>query len=314
MAWVRTVAVVLCLTSLVSVGSAQKVDCTPKKACDDPIEFAPTEATYVSAVGGTLAADRPTSPIRLKLKRDKKFEYTADVSIAPWTGPGGLTLEIRVTLTSKDEPDVVFDWQPVDQVPLTLFSHDEKKTDMYVEYRLRIDGSEVPGRYATTFITHVWDDRDKKNKKDTIEQPVTVDVPAYRLLRVVKSGVAAVDADLVFDAASDLGGYLSAIAKGNPLSPTGASFDAVEVATNDPRGYRVDVAVVDASGGQQAVRTAALQLFGIAADGQQIHGTAATHGFVTILVPSDFALVVGGSEGAGTSRFEVQYTLLGPQP
>lgn len=306
-AWPRTV--MLCVILLASSAVAQKVECSPKKTCDDPIAFMPSEAAYVDAIGGELAADVPPMPVHLKLKRDKKLAYTAEVSLAPWTGPGSLTLEVRVTVSAKDEPDVVYDWQPVDQVPTVLFSDDEKKSDLYFEYRLRIDGSEVPGRYATTFTTYVWDDRDKKNKKDTVEQTVTVDVPGYRLLRVVKAGVPAVDAELVFDVASDLVGYMAAIASGNPLSPTSATFDAVEVATNDPRGYRVEIAVLDPSGGTQGVRTSALQLSGATADGQTIDGTSATQGYTTIVVPSDFSLQVDGTEGAGTSRFAVRYTL-----
>ncbi len=310
-AWVRTV--VLCVALLGGLAAAQKVECSPKKACDDPIEFVPTEAAYVDAIGGALAADAPTMPVRLTLKRDKKLEYTAEVSVAPWTGPGSLMLEIRVTLSAKDEPDVVFDWQPVDQVPWTLFSHDEKKSDLYIEYRLPVDGSEMPGRYATTFTTHVWDDRDKKNKKDTIEQTVTVDIPSYRMLRVVKAGVPAVDAELLFDVASDLGGYMAAIMNGSPLAPTAATFDAVEVATNDPRGYRVEIAVLDPSGGTQGIGVGQLELFGVGANGQRIDAATATQGFTTIVVPSDFGLRVDGGEGAGTSRFEVRYTLK-PRP
>lgn len=286
-------------------GVAQKIDCRPKKLCEQPVLFMPTESDYVDAIGGFLRPSVPDGAMDVELKRDKQYAFDVDMAAAPWIGPGPLGLEVRVTVSGKDEPTQVIGWTPLDQVPLTILHSDTKKSSLAIEYRLRVTGAEPPGRYATTVTTHVWDEDAKHDKKDTVTNEISVAVPTYLLVRV--RGVATATGSVFFDLSSDLSGYLRAVSSGSMVAPTGATFDAVEVATNNPGGYVVTVSVAPTSSPAPGVDVSSLRLFGAPADGQTLLSDRPTLGYEVIVRPSDFGLRLDGGGVVGETMFNVTY-------
>lgn len=286
-------------------GLAQKIECKPRKVCEQPVLFMPAEPDYVDAIGGYLVPDVPDAAIDVELKRDKRYAFDVEMAASPWTGPGPLDLEVRITVSGKDEPTQVLGWMPLDQVPVTVLQSDTKKSSLAIEYRLRVSGAEAPGRYATTVTTHVWDENDKHTKKDTITNEVSVVLPSYLLVRV--RGAATTTGSVTFDLSSDLSGYLRAVSGGSTVPPTGATFDAVEVATNDPDGYLVTVSVAPASPTAAGVDVSSLSLFGAPADGQTLVSDRPTLGYEVVVRPSDFGLRLDGEEPAGETTFVITY-------
>ncbi len=165
-----------------SCGS-QTIHCVPPKDCSNGVQFLPTQAEYAAAVGGALSPTSPTSPIAFQVLQDKKNAYSLEVSRSPWSPPTPMTLEARITLSGPHIEPIVLDWAPISTIPVTLFTHDVNKTDVSVEYRLRIDGSEPPGTYTTTVTFHAWDANGPPshgNKvRDSVTTTITVTIPSY---------------------------------------------------------------------------------------------------------------------------------------
>lgn len=301
--WARVAMVGLIAVVLGGAVHAQKIDCRPKKECDQPVVFAPTEAAYVAAIGSALLPDSPQEPIGATLKRDKREAFSAEMWASPWEGPAALALEVRVTVSGRNVPTEVLGWMPLDQVPVTLLQSDEQRVEVAIEYRLVVDGSEPPGRYATSVTTRVWDALDNSQKHATVTHDISVTIPSYLLVRVAGStGAPAV----AFDLAADVAGYLQAVGSARALPPTGATFDAVEVATNNPSGFSLTVSVAPAAL-PAGVGPSAVELFGEPADGVEITRDHATPGYEAVVRPGDFALRVDGSEAAGVTQFQLTY-------
>ena len=225
-----------------------------------------------------------------------------------------MTLEARVTLSGPQLGTTVLDWAPISSVPSTLFTNDVNKTDVSVEYRLRVDGSEPPGTYTTTVTYRAWDANGSSNHgnkvRDTVTTTITVTIPSY--ISLLLDGVpVGQTASVNFDyTVSNFVAYLQAIQSGSLLPMTSTNFTGLAVATNNPTGYRVDVAVVeDSAPTNSSLGVPDIRLFGgPQADGYVFSSSQATNGYVTLLTPSDFGLHVDGGEAAGTYSFTATYT------
>ncbi len=312
MRWLRG-PLLAAIVGLAGAAAAQTIHCVPPKDCSNGVQFLPTQAAYAAAVGGTLSPTSPTAPIAFKVLHDKKNAYSLEVSRSPWSPPTPMTLEARITLSGPQMTPIVLDWAPVSTIPATLFTHDVNKTDVSVEYRLRIDGSEPPGTYTTTVTFRAWDANGPENhgnkERDFVTTAITVTIPAYVSLFLdgVPAGqTASVDFDYTL---SNFATYLRAVRAGTLLPLTSATFDRLAVATNNPTGYRVDVTVIENSGpAGSSLGVPDIRLFGgPQADGYIFSSSSATNGYVTLLVPSDFGLQVDGSEAAGAYDFTATY-------
>jgi len=311
--WLHVPALAV-LIGLAGGAAAQTIHCVPPKDCSNGVQFLPTQADYAAAVGGTLSPTSPTTPIAFQVLQDKRNAYSLEVSRSPWSQPTPMTLEARVTLSGPQLGTTVLDWAPISSVPSTLFTNDVNKTDVSVEYRLAIDGSEPPGTFTTTVTYHAWDANGPPNHgnkvRDTVTTTITVTIPSYISLLLDGAPVgqtASVDFDY---ALSNFVAYLRAVQDGTLLPMTSTNFRRLAVATNNPTGYRVDVTVVENSGlANSSLGVPDIRLFGgPPADGYVFSSTQATNGYVTLLVPSDFGLHVDGGEAAGTYSFTATYT------
>ncbi len=307
------VSLVAIALGLASVVVAQTIHCVPPKDCSNGVQFLPTQAEYAAAVGGTLSSTSPTTPIAFQVLQDKSNAYSLEVSRSPWSSSMGMTLEARITLSGPKTSTTVLDWAPVSTVPATLFTHDVNKTDVAVEYRIGIDGRELPGTYTTTVTFRAWDANGPKHQgkkvRDTISTAITVTIPAY--LSLLLDGVpvgqtASVDFEYT---PSNLVAYLQAVQTGALLPMTKASFSRLAISTNNPTGYRVKVSIVEAAGPAASTLDASdIRLFGgVQANGYVFSSSSATDGYVTLLAPSDFGLHVDGGEAAGAYTFTATY-------
>ena len=312
MRWLSGLLLALAI-GLAGAAVAQTVHCVPPKDCSNGVQFLPTQAEYAAAVGGALSPTSPTSPIAFHVLQDKQNAYSLEVSRSPWSPPTPMTLEARITLSGPQMTPIVLDWAPVSTIPVALFTHDVNKTDVSVEYRLRIDGSEPPGTYTTTVTFHAWDANGPPshgNKvRDSVTTTITVTIPAYvsLLLDGVPAGqTASVDFDYTL---SNFVTYLQAVRTGALLPMTSATFSRLEIATNNPTGYRVNVTVVENSGPTgSSLGVPDIRIFGgPQADGYVFSSTSGTAGYVTLLVPTDFGLHVDGGEAAGAYSFTATY-------
>jgi len=300
--------------AFVSAATAQTISCIPPKDCGNGVAFLPAQAQYAAAVGSTLGPTSPTTPIAFKVQQDHGNAYSVDVSRSPWASATSLDLEARITLSGPHVTPTVLDWQPISTVPDTVFTEQANQADVSVEYRLRIDGTEPAGTYVTTVTFHAWDSvaspSQGKKGRDSVTMTVTVTIPTYVSLRL--DGVpAGQTASVRFDySLSNFVAYLHAVDAGTLLYVTSADFDRLEVATNNPTGYRVDVSIAEnAAPTGSTLGVPDIRLFGgVRADGHVFSSTSATRGYLTLLKPSDFGLHVDGGEIAGSYRFTATYT------
>lgn len=304
-------AVRLVLILSLGAAAAQTIHCVPPKDCTTAVQFLPTQAQYAAAVGGTLAPTSPTTPIGFQVLQDHQLAYTVQTSRAPWAPATPLALQARITLSGPHVATRVIGWMPVTSVPTTLFTEDANKTDVSVEYRLAITGREPPGTYTTTVTYTVRSEGGKGSNgkgRDTVTNTISVTIPAY--LTLLLDGVpVGQTASVSFDyRAANLSAYLQAVSSGTPLAFTSASFDRLEIATNDPAGYRVSVSVTeDAAPAGSSLGVSDVLLFSKPANGYAFTSGAATDGYQTLLVPSDFGIHVDGGETAGAYQFTVTY-------
>ena len=199
-------ALALVVLILSGAASAQTLRCNPAWRCNSNVEFLPSPAELVGALGGALSPDTPDKPPKVKIDAKKHRAMSAELVLAPWVGPGSLTLEARVTLKGGGPPTVI-DWQPVGQMPLPLLTGDRDRRDVTVEYRLPINGAEAAGEYGTTVELRVWDDEHGSGDADVLRQQVLVRLPEYLVLRITDArGTPA----LSFDLAQDVVAYVAA--------------------------------------------------------------------------------------------------------
>lgn len=288
---------------------AQKIQCTPRKDCTTAVTFAPTEARYAAAIGGSLLPTSPTTPVTLQVHQESGVPFRLEMSRTLWTPPSLIELEARFTYSGPHTPPRSTDWQHVTSAPQVVLASTEKKVDIGIEYRILVTGNEAPGRFAADVSLLVEDgSAGHGRQKDLVTNTIDVTIPAFVLLRLDGVSVGRT-ADVTFDyQTGSLPAYVHAIDAGLPLSFTSASFDTLQVATNNPDGYRVDVAVTqELAPPGSSLGSQDILLFGSQATGQTLANHGPTHGFVTLLRPADFGIHVDGGETPGMYRFSVSY-------
>lgn len=313
-------AAILALLVIAAAGKeiavGQSIQCIPANVCNQPVEFLPTATAYVNAIDGTLGPTVPTSPTQLRVhEQGGAGAYEVELSRTPWSPSANLVLEARVTLTGKGVVPQIIDWTPVAEVPATLLQSSSRRTDLSIEYRLLIRGDEVPGTYSTS-LTYALASSDASpirspgaSGKDAVTTEVTVTIPSYVLLQL--DGMATgQDAVLDFDySGSNISAFIGALQSGIPLAVTHATFDRLQLRTNSPSGYRVDVTVsLDTGPTGSSLSSTDLLLFGRAASGTVLTGTGPTAGPITLVRPADFGLSVDGGVLQGTYSYTVMYS------
>jgi len=299
-----------CVLLLGSLALGQTVQCVPKKDCSNPVQFAPSQAQFIAALGSALQPTAPGMPIQLKVHVGKGADVAAEVSRSPWTPAAAISLEARITVSGPQVATRTLDWLPLSEVPRTFVVGDGQLTNVDLDYRLRADGSVAPGTYTASITYHVWDSSQAPNGATgtTITSPVTVIIPAFVALRIDGS-VAGQEATVRFDyGGANAAAYVAAISAKRPLAFTSADFRHIDVATNDPRGYRVQVSVAESTVTRaQHPGVGDVLIRGVPAQGTALSSTHATDGFEALLTPGDFGLHVDGSETPGSYVFRVTF-------
>lgn len=300
-------------TAVLAVGaaaSAQGLRCQSAHDCRGDVTFVPTPADVAAAIGDVLYPDEPDGPVRYHIDPSGRRGVNVDIAVSPWIGPGPLQLEMRFTLQGGGPPEHSA-WQPLGQAPVRVLIDDDGRRLLTVEYRLQVSGREPVGDYAASILVRSWAEGSPPSSAQVQRQDVSVRLPAYLLLRL--TGVRG-SAGLSFDLTNDVPAYLAAVGSGIAIPPTSATFDALEVATNDPHGYVLSVHIHSdpgwrARGEDDAVLMPHVRLFGEPADGFEVQGRGVTDGFQPVLRPSDFGLLLDGSEAGVDVDFQVDYSL-----
>lgn len=301
-------SVALLLLTLVATAGAQKLECRPPASCARPVLFLP-EPT-VLAEGGTVAPDAASPAVGLRLKRSRGEAYTLTVERGPWAPASGLVLEARYTVTGQNGRDAIqLDWAPVDESPRELLSRDERRSEIAVEYRLRVAGGVPPAAYEAVVTYTAWDAVARKREKNVITHVVRVVAPAYLLLRLDEAVAGSGPLSVVYDyEAGRAVDYVRAVETGTPLPFTAAGLARVAIATNAPNGYTVDVAVTTVTAPAGAgLGPADVLLRGAPAAGATLVRRGPTDGFETLVLPEDLTVRVEGDEEPGSYRFQVTY-------
>lgn len=300
----------VCVLIAGSMAFAQTVQCVPKKDCNGPLQFAPSQAQLVAALGSTLQPTAPSMPIQLKVHAGKGAGVAAEVSRSPWIPAAPIVVEAQITVSGPQVATRTLDWMPLSETPRTLVVGDSQLTNLAFDYRLRVNGSVAPGSYTATVRYHVWDGSQLANGESgtTITSLVTVIVPAFVVLRV-DGGVAGQVATVRFDyGGGNAAAYVAAIGAKRPLAFTSANFQHIDVATNDPLGYRVQVSVSESTATQaQHPGVGDVLIRGEPAQGTVLTSAHSTDGFQALLTPGDFGVHVDGSETPGSYVFRVTF-------
>lgn len=304
-------ALALCALTLVGAARAQVGRIDPVSS--GPVTFTVTDVDLAAAQGCpgcVVVAPDPGPGVVFNVRRQSPNNlYYVDVNVDGWTPAGGPTLEIQATVTSTNGGTTYFqtDWLAVTEAPSVVFDQrqsNKNRVRVTVAYRLRLDGGESAGTFTTPVTYRI------RGTTQTATHTARVGLPTFLTLRWVGMPASG-SATLHFEYASAPLVYVQAIASGNPLGPTSADFDRLEVSTNHPTGYTVTVQVVALDAPVGAPNLAPrLTLGGLAAEGRQFTANGPTDGFVTLASPADFGLRVNGGETPGAYRVELRYDAL----
>ncbi|HKI59265.1 MAG TPA: hypothetical protein VKA00_08625 [Trueperaceae bacterium] len=293
-----------------AIASAQTIQCVPKKDCGNPVQFAPSQAEFVAALGASLQPAAPAMPIQLKLHPKQGSEMSAEISRSPWTPTAPIVVEAQATVSGPHMAAMTLEWMPLSETPRTLLVGDSGLTDLALDFRLRPDSAVPPGTYTALIRYHLWNSAQVHDGsgETTITSVVTVIVPAFVVLRLDGS-VAGSLSTVHFDySGGNAAAYVAAISAGSPLSFTSADFRSIEVATNDPWGYSVEVSVAQSTGSRIAHPNAGdVLITGKPAQATVLSSAHATDGFQGLLTPADFSMRVDGSEVPGSYTFRVTF-------
>lgn len=273
-----------------------------------PVTFTVTAEAMVAAAAcpgcHTLYPDSGT-PVVLEVRRQNPNRfYTLDVFHNGFTPLGAFQLEARYAVTNERGNMVLLaiDWRPVTEAPGELFTQQAvgRETSVRVEvaYRLRLVGSEPPGLYQTTVTYSIRENASKAS------HDVRAAIPSFLSLRLVGAMAPALAHNLRFDYGEAPQQYVHAVSTGTPLPATASDLARVEISTNHPGGYTVTVRVEALA---EPLLRDRLYLAGALAHGRRLASTHPTRGFVTLVTPDDFSLVVDGSEPPGAYVVTVTY-------
>ena len=304
--FLRSSVVVFCLClCLLNLGFAQKV----KVKGSSSVEISPTPQAYVDALlCGGCAFVEPSfvnSAVKLQVLRQGNRAYTLSVKHSGWV-PGGAAVGLEARYTAKGNKSgtyAVTEWLPLSTVSEALLSGSDPKTDVEVEYRLRVTGDERAGTYETTVTYSVG--------SSSVSHRVRVVVPSATVLRVRGQGGASTALSVFFTYdGTDALSYVRAVEKGTPLPVTESSLGRVEVFTNSPKGYTVRVSIEQLDGPtDNSLSVTDITLFGEPAGGQAFRSADATDGFETLVRPDDLGLSVNGDEVPESYVFTLRYAV-----
>lgn len=269
------------------------------------VTFAPTGQELVAALDCApercLRSAPGSADVTAKvLRQGRRAPPPLRVELGAWSGGDGPEVLVRFEIDGVQSPPQRSGWLSLDD-PVDVDLPDDPVTDVRIEYRLRPRGAVPAGERRTRIELVLGSSR--------VEHPLVATLPTVTALRV-EGTVPGASASLRFDYAPEPLAYLTAIRDGSPLPVTETRLRAVEVYTNDPRGYRVGVAV--APNGGVGLPPERILLFGRSADGLELTGDGPTGGFVPLAEPTDYGLRVDGAEASGSFGFEVRFEVLAP--
>jgi hypothetical protein len=278
-----------------------------------PVTFTVTDADLAAAQGCpgcVVIAPDPGPGVVFDVRRQNpKQVYVLDVALDGWTPTLGPKLEVQVAVTSIDGRTTYLEtgWIDIAETPTALFDQslaNRAQVRVTASYRLRLTGDDTAGTFTTPVTYRIRD------TTQTASHTARVDLPTFLALRWVGAPPSG-SATLSFDYAAAPMAYVQAVTTGEPLAPTSADFDRLEVSTNHPSGYTVTVwaTPLDEPPGAPGLAPQ-LTLAGAPAAGRRFTATGPTEGFVTLAVPGDFGLWVDGSEAPGAYRIELRYEAL----
>lgn len=290
-------SILVLLAALLGLGVAQKVQFTSIGV----VEFIPDAAAMVGAFGcrpaGCLEPTLSSPDVEIKvLRQSKRNRPVVQLNRTAWSGGAELELFARYQVDGNQSQPYASDWFPVERDPLDIVSATDPKTDISVEYQLRLRGDEPAGYYETT-VSYSAGGVPASHSVVVILMPVVT----LRVNGVTTGSSATVRFD--YDASPLV--FLDAVTRGVPLPITGGDLRTVEVYTNNPSGYTVTLSVGLA--GSVGFPPGALQLQGEPVQGRVFRSPAATDGFERLLGAEEFSLVVDGSETPGSYSLLVNY-------
>ena len=300
----RRYLVVFCLLTLLCFGAAQKV----KFQTSGLVEISPTSQAYIDALQCGGCAFVPTSSVssnvKVRVLRQGNRAYSLSARHSGWVPGGEVGLEARYTAKgNRSGTYAETEWLPLGSVSEALFSGSDPRTDVEVEYRLRVTGDERAGTYETTVTYSVG--------ASTVNHRVRVVVPSATVLRVRGQGgsSSALSVFFTYDGTDALS-YVRAVERGTPLPVTESSLGRVEVFTNSPKGYRVTVSAEQLDGPtDNSLSADDITLLGDPAAGQVFRSSDTTDGFETLVRPEDLGLIVNGDEVPGSYIFTLRYAV-----
>lgn len=243
-----------------------------------------------------------SSNVKVRVLRQGNRAYSLSARHSGWVPGGEVGLEARYTAKgNKSGTYAVTDWLPLSSVSETLFSGSDPRTDVEIEYRLRVMGDERAGTYETNVTYSVG--------SSSVSHRVRVVVPSATVLRVRGQGGAGAALGVFFTYdGTDALSYVRAVERGTPLPVTESSLGRVEVFTNNPKGYTVTVSAEQLDGPtDNSLTENDITLFGEPAETHVFRSTDATDGFETLTTPEDLGLVVNGDEVPGSYVFTLRY-------
>ena len=267
-------------------------------------------AAAAACPGCQFVEPEPGTPVVLRvLRQNPNRLYTLEVFEAGWNPPSSLDVEVRHTVTSADGAEVFFvtPWRSLSDAPSTVFRQADvgraPQVRVEVGYRLRLWGDEPAGTYLTSVVHRI------RESGSAATHGVRVTLPNFVLLRLVaRDGSVAPAFDVRFDYGTSPAAYLQALDTGSALQPTGGDLARVEISTNHPSGFTVEVEVEELlapSGATSAAQRLLLQ--GERADGRSFERDAPTDGFTTLLLAEDFTFDPSNGIVAGQYRLLVTY-------
>lgn len=172
-------------------------------------------------------------------------------------------------------------------------------TRLVPEYRLLVSGRESAGTHVVRVTYRV------RETGASTAHDLTVEVPAYLVIRAVDARGAPIDARLSFDLSSNPQAYLDAVLAGRRLSPDASTFDRMELTTNSRHGYRATIelnTIGRHTDGHTRLRERVL-LHDRPAHGTTLHAPTPTHGTTILFSRHDLTLALDGTEPAGAFNF-----------
>lgn len=291
--------VIVLLGTLLSIGFAQRLSWwTSGSTMTFNIDGATFQQALSCPTCNVIAPETHNSEIRIQ--RQSERQNTLQGSRSPWLPNAPLELEARYRVRGNQSGQfLTTDFIPLETLPENLFDSGDPQTYAVIEYRLRLGEGIRAGTYETTVTYRV--------ASDTLTQQIRVIIAPLLDLRI--SGVPAGQLpSLTFDYSAQPLPYLQAITARARLPHTAATFSGIDVLSNDPRGFTLELSLTPLS--SAPLDPSLLYLLDAPAHRTTIRENSVTTGYQTVIRASDFSLHPVGAEAPGSYLFLLTYTLL----